>query len=166
MAVNVAAGVIYSDMIFNGTVTFAKAPNFNVPSINDAAVIASANINASKLMHQYESHYSQGNVTPVAEQKVVHIVRGATGTILGLKAGMPVKNTTGSVTVDLLKNGTSILTSTITLDNTITNYVPVAAAGFTSTAVVANDVLEVKVTISAPTGTGVFAQLDMTETAA
>jgi hypothetical protein len=72
-----------------------------------------------------------------------------------------------TITVDLKKNGVSVLTATIVLDNANTARV-VEAATITTTAAVAGDVFEVSVAVAAGGGTigsGVFAYAEFYEAA-
>jgi hypothetical protein len=125
-------------------------------------------IQATKLQQQRRNRYQQSSsVTVVTDQAVVALVGGTTGTVLTLKAGMAVANVgAATVVVDLLKNGSSILTSTITLNNSLAAYALVSTSSFTATALVAGDVLEIKITATAGGGTlgkGVFAQVSFIE---
>jgi hypothetical protein len=140
-------------------------------SVTDDKVSASADISASKLEHQHQLVLAQAHgVAASDERRVIHVVKGATGTVVSFRAGVVVANIGNStITVDLRKNGTTILTSVITLDSTNVIYVPESAAGFTSTALVANDVLEVIFDATVGTGTlgqGAFADLVLREDAA
>jgi hypothetical protein len=72
------------------------------------------------------------------------------------------------VTVDLKKNGVSILTSVITLDSGNTNRVVEAGTISGDGTLAAGDWLEVTIAISAGTGTlatGVYAELILNEDA-
>jgi len=145
---------------------------FNPPAgcINDNAVVAGAAIDAAKLQHQHEKAYAQESATTaVSEARVVHVVQGATATLVAFKAGCVVANVgAATVTVNLKKNGTTVLTAVVTLDNSQAAYAVVAAAGFTSTSLVAGDVLEVVFTAAASGGTlgkGAFAQVVLREKA-
>lgn len=141
-------------------------------SVIDSSVAANAGIQASKLQHQHQLSYSQGNVNAVADQKVVHVVRGATGTLESFSVGLitPPDTASGGKTaiVNLLVNGVSVLTAAITLDSTAVSR-NLAAATITTSAIVAEDVIEVAVTLGAgSTGTapiGVFAALVIRESA-
>ena len=143
--------------------------SFTAPadSVGDAAIPALAAIDADKLEHRYACVYSQVATADAAvDRKIVHVVDGDTGTIESFAAGSRVvAGATTTVVVDLLKNGTTVLSGTITLDDTNTNYVLEDAPGFASTALVQGDVLEVRVV--SVTGTnepvGLFARLVVTE---
>jgi hypothetical protein len=83
-----------------------------------------------------------------------HVVYGAAGTIVAFAAGsIAIAVGAATVVVDLLKNGASILSGTITLDSGNTVRVLEAAPGFSSTTLVAGDILEAKI-VSATAGGG------------
>lgn len=137
-------------------------------AVQDTQVIAAANLAASKLEHQYQKVWAQESTTDAAtERRVVHVVKGTTGTLISFKAGaVTVAGAATTVTVDLLKNGTTVLTSVITLDNSQVAYELEDGSAFTSTALVVGDVLEIKLIL---TGTnepkGVFAEVVLREKA-
>lgn len=140
------------DTYVDGTLK-ARAMDIPAGTIIDSDVSASAGISASKLQHQYQPTWSQPNTTATAETRVLHRVFGATGTVSGFKAATIAACIGDStITVDLKKNGSSILSAPIVLDNA--NTARVAEAGTISTpSVVAGDELEVVITVSAGTGT-------------
>lgn len=125
---------------------------------------AGGGLGTDKQKHRYSKTYAQnGNTTNVADRRIIHVAR-FTGTLREFIVTPRVAATAGSTTVvDLLKNGTTILSVTITLDSTKAAY-SINAGAFSSTAVVANDVFEVNVTITggAP-GSGVGAELRVDE---
>ena len=130
--------------------------------------LASTWIEASKLEHQHRATYAQESATTAAAAKdeVIHVVKGTAGTLKTFSAGCVVANIGNStVTVDLHKNGASVLTAAIEIDSGDAAYAIVA--GIINTApVVADDVLEVVVIATIGTGTlgkGVFASLDLWE---
>ncbi len=162
--------IFNGDWFVNGAL---NAQSFGPPAgcIDDTAVEAAAGIQASKLQHQYEKVFCPlaSTVTAATERRVVHVVRGTTGTIQEFRCGV-VTACIGAATVtfDLKKNGTTVLTATTVLDNTNLAYTTEAAAGFTSTALVAGDVLEVTLAAAAGGGTiglGAFAVLNLREDA-
>lgn len=120
-------------------------------TVGNAAVGTLSPIGAEKLQHQYAVTLALCNhATDFAgpDRRALHKVYGAAGTVLAFSAWSTVlAGATTTVTVDLLKNGTTILTSTITLDSTNTIYVAEDAV-ISSAAVVAGDVLECNATIS------------------
>lgn len=169
------AGSFSGDLAVNGTVI---CTGFNGPAgfLTDAMIQAGAGVQATKLIHQYTKQYCQESATTVvSEARVVHIVYGNVGgmsqnanasTVVDFRAGCVVAClTTATITVDLLKNGASILSAPISLDHTVAAYAKVA--GVVSNTVLANgDVLEVKIVATAGGGTlgkGVFAEVTMRE---
>ena len=141
-----------SDLHVAGSITCEE---LDIPagSLVDADVAAGAAISATKLMHQHSPNYSQPNTTATSETRILHTVYGATGTITAFKAGSIVLNIgAATVTVDLRKNGTTVLTGVITLDTANTAYTPEAAT-ILSASVVAGDVLSVVITATAGGGT-------------
>lgn len=129
-------------------------------AITDAKVVAGANVAAAKLEHQYEPTIKlSDHATSVAAQRVpAHKVRGATGSVEEFKVDCSVLATGGSsCTVDLLKNGVSILTAPITLDSTATVNTAVFGA-IASAGLVAGDRLDVVVAgVTGTTAKGVAA---------
>jgi len=153
--------------VFRALVTFLNI-RFNAGAVAKEHIEAAAGIEATKLEHAHRAVYAQESATTAAAAKdeVIHVVKGTAGTLQEFKAGNVVANLVdATITVDLHKNGVSILTAAIELDNTDLAYIP--KAGIVDTgAVVADDVLEVVVTAAAGGGTigkGVFAYLDIHE---
>lgn len=157
-----------------GDIYFAGACQFknvvvNDGSITNAKIATAAAIAASKLVHQHRIGYSQANSAAATETRVIYTCYGATGTIKSFKAGsIAAAIGDSTVTLDLKKNGTTVLSAVITLDNANTARV-VEAATLSVTTLVAGDVLEVVVTATIGTGTlptGLFATLTVEEDAA
>lgn len=140
-------------------------------SVDDEAVAPGAGVDPTKLGHQHQPAYSQPTASAAAaEQKVVHLVRGATGVVESFTCGACVANIGAAVVhFDLLKNGATILTATVDLTSAQAAYTGTLQPGaYTATSLVAGDVLEVKVTVAAGGGTlakGVFASLVVREDA-
>jgi len=136
-------------------------------SVTNTSVQAGADILASKLEHQHEIVFSQDiGVDCASQAKVVHVVYGTSGTIVAFKAGaVTVAGATTTVAVDLKKNGTTCLSSTITLNNTQTAYQLVTGT-LSVTTLTAGDVLSVHFTLTGSNKPqGVFATLVLTEKA-
>ena len=153
---------IEGDLVVAGALT-PKSMNVPAGSVTNAAIKAAAGISASKLEHQQQPRYSQeSDTTAAAEDHVLHTVYGATGTVVAFAAGCVVACTGNAVvTVDLHKNGSSMLISAIEIDNGDAAYDVVAGTVDPAKEdVVVDDVLEVVVTVNAGTGAlgkGVFA---------
>jgi len=146
-----------------------SAGTMTIPAltITDAMINPSAAIAASKQDHRHHAMYSQESATTSADEaRPLFVVYGATGTIISFKAGSVVANIDDStVTVDLLKDGASVLTAVITLDSDNVAYTPEAGTIDTA-AVVAGDVLEVSIDATVGTGTlalGLYCELVIDE---
>ena len=159
------------DYQFLGAIS-AKTINQPLGSISDAEIQAGAPgnyIEASKVSHKHIKTFAQDfTTTAVAERRVVHVVHGATATVEQFQCGAAVAAIGGATaTIDLKKNGTTILTGTISLTSATAAFASLFAAGFTSTALVAGDVLEIAITAVASGGgtlaLGVFAQVTLYE---
>jgi len=148
---------------------------FTPPSscIRNSSIEASAGISASKLQHRFHKGHAQVHGSAAtAERRVIHVVRGATATINSMRAGVvaaAVGDSTASV--NLYKNGSSILAggTPITLSSADADFALDSPGGFTSTALVQGDILEIVQTISAGSGTlpqGVHSVVEIDEDAA
>lgn len=161
--------LINSDCYINGNLS---AKTFTPPSgsVGDAAIAGAAGIDATKLDHQHQDLVTQAHGTAATtERRVIKVVRGATAAVVAFRCGVVVACVgAATISIQLKKNGTNILTAATVLDNTNTAFALEAAAGFTSTSLVANDVLEVDITATAGGGTlgqGLFCELTTREDA-
>lgn len=155
------------DFSVSGRLTCAT---FSPPAgcIADAAIPSGADINDQKVRHQHRGHFSQVSGTAATSAtQAIHLARNS-GTLLDFNAGSIVAcSGAATIVVDLKKNGTTVLSSTITLDNA--NTARVSEAGTVnpaSVAYVAGDLFEVVTTATAGGGTlgqGVFAAATFAE---
>ncbi len=163
-----AADTIQNDLVVLGQLS-SKTIVLPAGSVTDANVsIATPAVQATKLQHQYEEHYAQSSlVTVAADQFVFHVVRGTTAQPLDFKSGCVTPCTgNATITVDLWRNGVTVLTATISLSSAQAAYALVAAAGFSVTSWNAGDVIEAKITTAVGTGVlgkGVFCNLHLRE---
>jgi hypothetical protein len=109
--------------------------------------------------------WQQPNSAATAETRVVHHAYGD-GDIIAVKAGsIAAAIGDSTVTIDVKKNGTTVLSSTIVLDNANAAYT--AESGTLSVLTFsAGDVITVHITISAGTGTlptGVYVAVTLNE---
>ncbi len=161
------SSTITGDLIIRGNL---HPTSFTPPSgsITDDAVLSAAGIAADKLEHQYvHTMWLCDHATDfAATRRAIHAVYGATCTLIGFSAGCTVlAGATTTVTIDLLKNGSTVLTTTITLDSTNTVYVLEDAVILTA-AGVAGNLYEVNATISGTNEPkGVYVQLALREDA-
>lgn len=114
MAVSVIEGALH----VRGQLT-AESQIMAAGSVDNTSVAASAGIDATKLDHQYVVASVQAG-TPAAITDPVHRAYAA-GQIVSASVWVDVKPTAGSsYVVDLKKNGTTVLTGTLTVDSTST----------------------------------------------
>ena len=156
---------VSGDLVVAGAILGATQIQQPAGSIVDADVSASAAIAASKLQRSLTIHIRQTS-TAADETCFAHLVRGATGTLRKFYAGCQEASIGASVvTVDLTKNGSSVLASKITL-NVLTGITP-APGVITISGVVAGDLLMVVIdgiwSGSDALAKGIYAQLDMDE---
>jgi len=147
MALNICEG----DLQVKGQLV-PQSISYPPAGITDAAIAALAAIAASKLQHEHRKEYSQeASANNAAETKGIFIARFA-GNVVAFQVELILAPDTAAgssgrtATVDLKKNGTSILSAPITLNSINTPYVAVNAtistpgysAGDSFTVVVAN----------------------------
>ena len=146
------------DLHVNGALT-AKTMTPPDGTITNAMVNASAGIVYTKLEHLMAFVHSQSG-TVASATLPIGFVRGATGTMLTISAGSIVAAIgAATVTIDLKKNGTTMLSGVITLDNANTARV-IEDGTLSVTSLAADDFLELVITATAgggtlPTGFGV-----------
>jgi hypothetical protein len=148
------ASQLLTDLYVGGNLS-AKTFSCPAASITDNGVASAAGIQASKSQQQFTKTYGQvTGVGAVTERRPIHSVYGATGLVVQFRAAAAVANIgAATITVQLKKNGVNILTSAISLSSSTVAFAWVAAAGFTTTSLLASDILEVDVTATAGGGT-------------
>jgi hypothetical protein len=113
----------------------------------------------------YRNGAGKSTTSAVSETQVVHVAKAAS-TFIFIEAGAVTKAVGDStVTVDLKKNGATILSAPISLTSAVANRATVAAVP-TSGVLADGDVLEVTTVATVGTGTlplGVFARVDILE---
>lgn len=152
---------IDGDVLFNwiGAATWTP-PNACVADVAVFAGAAGNYIQASKCQQMWVETYAQESATQAAaDTRVLHQVPGKTATILAFRGGCAVAPIAGNITtLDLRKNGTSILVAPITLAAVVTPpTVPTLAytiytADLSVAAAVKGDVLELVITITGAGG--------------
>lgn len=137
-------------------------------SIGNGAIKSNANIDASKLEQTVRVPYSQVGTAASVAGVVIHAVSGATARNLYAKAGsITAAVGAATVTIDIKKNGTSILTggTPLTLDSGNTAYVAEDFSIATYTAV-AGDVFTLVIVATAGGGTlptGLYVEFEIDE---
>lgn len=161
---------IESDLFVNGSLAVSGSVVLPTASIADAQLAANAAVSVAKQQHLLiATAVLCDHATNAATKRVQqHRVRGATATLLKFGVAASVAATGDStITVDLKKNGSSILSATISLTSATAAHTLKEPAGYSSTALVAGDVLEAEITaVSAGTGTlpkGVACYLEVDE---
>jgi len=154
------AETIHGDLHCTGTIS-SKTITLPSSTVDDDSVEAAAGIQATKLQQQYSKFYAQeSDTTSATEDYCIHCVHGSTGTVVAFEAGSVTACVGDStITVDLHKDGASILTAAITLDSSNAAYTPEAGT-IDSASIADSDVLEVVVVATVGTGTlgkGVYA---------
>lgn len=135
--------------------------------VKDEHVEPDAKLDAAKIVHPIHRTLSQGKaVDAVDQEECIHVVRGLVGTIKSFSALLRVApDNTDVVTVDLLKNGVSVLSAVITLNSATPPNVPQDGT-LSVTAVTEDDLLDVKIDYTVGAGSkpkGVSAYMKLFE---
>jgi hypothetical protein len=160
--------VIQGDVYVAGNLS-ASTQSVPANAITDTQVAAGAGISATKSNRFVQPEYAQPNTTATTETKVLHTVRAVGGgTVAEFAVGSIVAAIgAATVTFDLKKNGTSILSGVVTLNSSSTAYV-IQIASISTPTVAQGDVLSVVITATASGGTlptGIFCSLRVNEAA-
>jgi len=148
MGLSTVDGDLYVRGTFRaGTVTLPNS------SVGNTQINSSDPIAATKLDHQYCPVFRQAHGTAAtAERRVIHVAQAA-GSVAGIGVGVVVACIGDStITVNLYKNGSTVLSAPVVLDNSNTAFA-IEAGAISSASYSADDVFEVVVTVSAGTGT-------------
>lgn len=136
--------------------------------ITDQHVASNAALDADKMQHVYTAGTDFDFVigdTPTAKEKIVYVAKQA-GTIRGFHCLLNVDGSSTSITFDLKKNGSSILTGVVTITDSTGNRV-VQDGTLSSTTLAADDVLSIAMAVSSSTGAqGPYAWVDIEENSA
>jgi hypothetical protein len=148
-----ALSVLNGDYHINGTLSSAL---FNAPSgsIRNIDIEQDAQIEASKLVQPNQPTYRETVATTASTLTIpLHSIVGTTATLNTFVAGMVVPNIGDStVSVDLLKNGSTVLTAPISLSSADAARAQVTAA-ITDFDAVVGDLYEVDIIATIGTGT-------------
>jgi hypothetical protein len=145
---------LQGNLIINGRVT-PKELDYPVGSLTNAGLSPSADLETHKMRHQYRGVHADKSGTTTAAFSAVLFHAHGTGELKGFRVGNIAPCIGDStITVDLKKNGSTVLSSTVVLDNANTARVAeIATVNPSLIAYAANDVFEMVVTVSAGTGT-------------
>lgn len=156
------ANFLKDDFVWSGTNSFTGRTVLPDGVIASAAKIVAGTISADRMRDVRRSHSTElfgPSTTITALTKLLHIVRGATGTLVGAEAVISVvaSDASRTVTVDIQKSTggaafATVCTTTIDITSSTTVRVPVAAV-FSSTALTDGDILQAVVTVAGGVGT-------------
>lgn len=153
-------GTLNEDIFVNGNLS---SSSFTPPSgsISNTAIAGNAQIDATKVVHQFPLFFSVKNGTAVTTTtELIHIARAA-GTVVAIEVATPTPPTSSdTVVIDLEKGSAagafaSILTSPHTLNSSSvakTVYSPTVS----SAAYVDNNLFQVKLTVSGSSCQGII----------
>lgn len=144
---------VNQQMLFSKRVTFGAQVDMPEDTVGDVQMNAGDPIDVDKQFHRYrKTHAQSGNWT--TQTVPLHYAR-ADGTVEGFSAGSIVAMTAGTsfVEIDLRKNGSSILTAVLTLDEAMAAFVMTdAALDGADVAYVAGDFFDAVITVTVGTG--------------
>jgi hypothetical protein len=130
-----------------GTITFETS------DISNDAISATTLLDNDKLQHLYKASTNFDlaiGATPVARHEIVYTA-DKTGTIRNFNCLCNDTGTAASVTFDLKKNGSSVLSSVVTVTNATSDRAVVAGTITTSTIAI-GDVISIELAVSSSTG--------------
>jgi len=154
------------DVVVTDVLRVNTSADFPASSITNTMIATSADIDASKLEQYKVVTYAQAG-TAATETVILGVIRGATGLTLAVEcSNVTACAGASTVTVDVKKNGTTILSSVVTLDSS-TGALGVETGTVTVTSLADGDVLTAVITAN-QSGTdalasGVAVQVDWNE---
>jgi hypothetical protein len=158
---------IDGNLYVNGTLV---ADAFDPPanSVGNSHMKAGDPVEIDKTRHLHSKIHSQSDGGSAYDEIIAIHVATSPGVVEQFQAGARVKPVGDStMTVDLKKNGVSILSDIIDIDNAVDNYVSVVAGlNLALTSYSIGDVFEITVICTDGTGTpaeGLFAQVILDE---
>jgi hypothetical protein len=139
--------------LFRNGAQFLGTLSLPANCIGDSQFDVTYPLGALKVIHQSSVRLAQAHGTAAtAERRVAHIAYAA-GTVVAVKVTQVVAAIGDStVTIDVRKNGTTILTGTISITSAKVAF-EITSGTIGVSAYVAGDVLEIVQTVSAGTGT-------------
>ena len=158
---------IFPDDVRVRGAVIARSLTLETASLTSDMIVAGADVDADKLEHRHSLTWGQPNSAATTETRVIHLSR-TIGIIRAVSAGSIVAAIGNStVTVDVMINGVSALSSVITLDNANTAYVPeVGTVDGAADDLAVGGVVTVVITATVGTGTlptGVFVNVEVDE---
>jgi len=144
----------YQDQRFAGQISFEKTPVVPAGSFGDAQVGATSPIDTPKLKHRFAQVYAQdkGAAAASVTGRVIHTAKAA-GSVASIDVGITQAAVgAATVTVDLKKNGATILTGVVTINNSHAAFAEVSGT-ISSAAYALGDNFELVIVATAGGGT-------------
>jgi hypothetical protein len=136
--------------------------------ITNEHLSSAAAVDSDKLQHLHKCGTAFGFViggTPTTREEIVYVCEAAAAVVRGFHCLLNVDGSSTSIAFDLKKNGTTILTGTVTITDSTGNRT-VQDGTLSSSALVAGDVLSIAMTVSSSTGAqGPYAWAEVDELA-
>ena len=161
-----APSTVTGDLVVTGQIV-ATTNKPTADTVGDSEMDATDPIGTDKMLKPVKAFFSQAQGTDsTAVTQTVHVGRFG-GTINDVRATIETAPTGGdkTVTIDVLKNGTTVLSSTQSFSASDANG-DVKVATLSVTSYVADDVIEVDIAVAGSTGSqgqGVAVIVDMQE---
>ena len=159
-----------SEVVRCDTLNVSQAATIPASTVVDSYIDSGADIAANKqeITLRWIALAQAHGTASTDERRCVHNVLGVTASLISVRAGVLVAAAGNStVTVDVYKNGSTVLSSVITLNSSTVIRTETSGTLSTSpTSLAVGDCLEVVIDATVGTGTlpqGVYVQLDMTE---
>lgn len=137
-------------------------------TVVDESIASSAAIDADKMQHVYKPGTNFGFTTtgtPTSRHELVYVASQA-GTFRGFGALLLNTGSSTSITFDVKKNGTTVLSSVVTITNADGSGT-VKAGTFSVTAFAADDRISIDMAVTSSTGAqGPFAFVELEENSA
>lgn len=134
--------------------------------ITNEHIAGTALIDSDKLQHLHKvgTNFALAiGGTPAAREEIVYVCKAATATVRGFHCLLNVDGSSTSVTFDLKKNGSSILTGVVTITDSTGNGA-VQDGTLANGALVAGDRLSIQLAVSSSTGAqGPYAWVEIDE---
>jgi hypothetical protein len=157
------------DLVVTGTTRLLGVTYLPADCVGDLQVKGDAAIDPDKQQHKHRKSYGQSGTVATATVPI-HVVNGATATVISIKAGtIAICAGAATITIDLKKNGTSILTGVITLDSGNTARVVEAGVLTAGATAAVNNFFELVIVATAgggTVGTGLLVEFEIDELAA
>ena len=138
-----------NDVTIRGMIN-AGSVNFN-EQVKNSDISPTAHLDYDKVEHLHAIQIERQGISTTASTHIAHIVKGAFGSVVAVRvacAVVPSTDSAAACVIDVKKGTTSVLTETITLDNTKTAYLSISGTIVTSGVkdVVAGNILVVTIT--------------------